>query len=79
MVPAWRHFGDRILYAPSSYDAAEGADGLFLVTEWNEFRRPDLKHLRQVMHAPVIFDGRNVLRPQEVREEGFTYYGIGRS
>jgi len=79
MVPAWRHFGDRILYGPSSYDAAEGADGLFLVTECNEFRRPDLKYLRQVMHAPVIFDGRNVLRPQEVREEGFTYYGIGRS
>jgi UDPglucose 6-dehydrogenase len=79
MVPAWRHFGDRVLYAPSCYDAAEGADGLFLVTEWNEFRRPDFKHLRQVMRGAVIFDGRNIFKPQEVREEGFTYYGIGRS
>jgi len=79
MVPAWRHFGDRILYAPSSYDAAEGADGLFLVTEWAEFRRPDFKHLYRVMRSPVIFDGRNVFKPQEVREEGFTYYGIGRT
>jgi UDPglucose 6-dehydrogenase len=79
MVPAWRHFGDRILYAPSSYDAAEGADGLFLVTEWAEFRRPDFKHLFKVMRSPVIFDGRNVFKPQEVREEGFTYYGIGRT
>ena len=79
MVPAWRHFGDRVVYAPSGYDAAEGADGLFLVTEWNEFRRPDFKHLRQLMRLPVIFDGRNVFKPQEAREEGFTYYGIGRS
>jgi UDPglucose 6-dehydrogenase len=79
MVPAWRHFGDRVVYAPSGYDAAEGADGLFLVTEWNEFRRPDFKYLRQLMRAPVIFDGRNVFKPQEAREEGFTYYGIGRS
>jgi UDPglucose 6-dehydrogenase len=78
MVAAWRHFGDRILYAPSGYDAAEGADGLFLVTEWNEFRRPDFKHLRHIMRCPVIFDGRNVFKPQEAREEGFTYYGIGR-
>ena len=79
MVPAWRHFGDRVLYAPSCYEAAEGADGLFLVTEWNEFRRPDFKHLRQLMRAAVIFDGRNVFKPQEAREKGFTYYGIGRS
>jgi UDPglucose 6-dehydrogenase len=79
MVAAWHHFGDRIQYAPSGYDAAEGADGLFLVTEWNEFRRPDFKHLRQVMRTPVIFDGRNIFKPQEAREEGFTYYGIGRS
>jgi UDPglucose 6-dehydrogenase len=79
MVAAWHHFGDRILYAPSGYDAAEGADGLFLVTEWNEFRRPDFKHLRQVMRTPVLFDGRNIFKPQEAREEGFTYYGIGRS
>jgi UDPglucose 6-dehydrogenase len=78
MVAAWRHFGDRILYATSGYDAAEGADGLFLVTEWNEFRRPDFKHLRHVMRSPVIFDGRNVFKPQEAREEGFTYYGVGR-
>jgi len=56
-----------------------GADGLFLVTEWTEFRRPDFKHLRQLMRLPVIFDGRNVFKPQEAREEGFTYYGIGRS
>jgi UDPglucose 6-dehydrogenase len=75
---AQRYFGDRVLYAPTCYDAAEGADGLFLVTEWNEFRHPDMKRLKTVMKSPVIFDGRNVFDPQRARDEGFTYFGIGR-
>jgi UDPglucose 6-dehydrogenase len=75
---AQKYFGNRVRYAPSCYAAAEGADALFLVTEWNEFRRPDLKRLKELMKTPVLFDGRNVLDPQQVREEGFTYYGIGR-
>ncbi|QSQ23137.1 UDP-glucose/GDP-mannose dehydrogenase family protein [Pyxidicoccus parkwayensis] len=76
---AERYFGNRVLYAPSSYAAAEGAEGLFLVTEWNEFRRPDLRKLRSLMKGHVIFDGRNVFDPVQVKDEGFTYYGIGRS
>jgi UDPglucose 6-dehydrogenase len=76
---AQRYFGNRVLYAPTCYDAAEGADGLFLVTEWNEFRRPDLTRLKRLMKSPVIFDGRNVFDPMKAREEGFTYFGIGRS
>jgi UDPglucose 6-dehydrogenase len=75
---AQRYFGQRVLYAPSGYAAAEGADALFLVTEWSEFRRPDLKKLKRLMKTPVIFDGRNVFEPAQVREEGFTYFGIGR-
>jgi UDPglucose 6-dehydrogenase len=76
---AQRYFGNRVLYAPTNYAAVEGADALFLVTEWNEFRRPDLKRLKSLMKAPVVFDGRNVFEPAQMREEGFTYYGIGRS
>jgi UDPglucose 6-dehydrogenase len=76
---AQRYFGHRVLYAPSNYAAAEGAEALFLVTEWNEFRRPDLKRLKSLMKTPVVFDGRNVFEPALMREEGFTYYGIGRS
>jgi len=75
---ARKHFGDRVLYAPTRYAAAEGADALFLATEWNEFRNPDLQRLKATMRSPIIFDGRNVLDPEQVREEGFTYYGIGR-
>ncbi|WP_163782725.1 UDP-glucose dehydrogenase family protein [Myxococcus vastator] len=75
---ARQYFGDRVAYAPTCYEAAEGADGIFLVTEWNEFRRPDLKRLRALMRRPIIFDGRNVLDPRLARSEGFTYIGIGR-
>jgi UDPglucose 6-dehydrogenase len=78
MQVARRYFGNRVLYAPSGYAAAEGAHGLFLVTEWNEFRRPDLKKLKSLMKTPIIFDGRNVFEPTQMREEGFTYFGIGR-
>jgi UDPglucose 6-dehydrogenase len=76
---AAKHFGDRILYAPSPYDCVEGADGLFVITEWNQFRKPDLAKVRRAMRTPVVFDGRNVFDPAAIRELGFTYYGIGRS
>lgn len=75
---AKRIFGERIAYADSPYIATEGVDGLFLVTEWNEFRRPDLGRLKAQMKAPVIFDGRNVLDARRVRSEGFAYYAFGR-
>jgi UDPglucose 6-dehydrogenase len=75
---AERQFGDRVQYADTPYDCAEGADALFVVTEWHEFRQPDLVRLRRCMRAPVVFDGRNVFDPAVMRAMGFTYYGIGR-
>jgi UDPglucose 6-dehydrogenase len=75
---ARRSFQDRIHYAETPYDAASGVDGLFLVTEWNEFRHPDFERLKSLMKSPVVFDGRNVLDPARMREMGFTYYGVGR-
>jgi UDPglucose 6-dehydrogenase len=60
------------------YAAAEGADGLLLVTEWNEFRQPDWARLKQAMRGDVLFDGRNVWDAQKARAAGFTYHGIGR-
>ena len=71
-------FGDRIAYAPRSYDALDGADALAIVTEWNEFREPDFARMRSRMRGPVIFDGRNVFDVEQMRAEGFTYYSIGR-
>ena len=78
MEVAKRHFGNRISYAPTSYDALEGADALFVVTEWNDFRHPDFARMKALMKSPVVFDGRNVFNPATLRERGFTWYGIGR-
>ncbi|MBC8132842.1 MAG: UDP-glucose/GDP-mannose dehydrogenase family protein, partial [Deltaproteobacteria bacterium] len=78
-IPAVRKLlGDRITFEEDNYTTAQGADALVLVTEWNEFRRPRFERLKQIMNQTVIFDGRNVWNPAEVRAAGFTYYAIGR-
>jgi UDPglucose 6-dehydrogenase len=71
-------FGSRITYGENSYAALTGADALVLVTEWNEFREPDFARMRKLMRAPVIFDGRNIYNPDQIRAQGFTYSSIGR-
>ena len=71
-------FGSRITFASGNYDALKGADCLAVVTEWNEFRRPDFARMRSLMAAPVVFDGRNIYEPVQMRQNGFTYYSIGR-
>jgi UDPglucose 6-dehydrogenase len=71
-------FGDRISYAATNYDALKGADALAIVTEWNEFRRPDFGRMKSLMRAPVVFDGRNLFTPEQMTQVGFTYYSIGR-
>jgi UDPglucose 6-dehydrogenase len=73
-----KQLGDRIEYDESHYGCAQGADALVLVTEWHEFRRPSFERLKSLMRSPVLFDGRNVWNPTELRAAGFTYYGIGR-
>jgi aminoglycoside phosphotransferase (APT) family kinase protein len=59
-------------------DALAGADALAVVTEWNEFREPDFERMRSLLKAPVIFDGRNIYSPEQMRALGFTYFSIGR-
>jgi UDPglucose 6-dehydrogenase len=71
-------FGETIGYAQTNYDALAGADALVIVTEWNEYRYPDFERMKTAMRSPVIFDGRNIYNPQEIRALGFTYFGIGR-
>ncbi|MEP7247516.1 MAG: UDP-glucose/GDP-mannose dehydrogenase family protein [Gammaproteobacteria bacterium] len=62
----------------SAYEAAEGADALAIVTEWQEFRSPDFERLKQLLKSPLIFDGRNLYDPAMVARFGLTYYAIGR-
>jgi UDPglucose 6-dehydrogenase len=64
--------------AKNAYQAAEGADALAIVTEWQEFRSPDFERLRELLKAPVIFDGRNLYDPAMVSRFGLIYYAIGR-
>jgi len=71
-------FGERIHYAKRNYDALRGADALIVVTEWNEFRRPNFQRIKELLKKPVVFDGRNIYDPAEMRKMGFTYYSIGR-
>ena len=72
------HLGDRIEYAPSPMSAVKGADALVLVTEWNEFRRPDFDAIQKDLKQPIIFDGRNVWPKETLVEMGFKYRGVGR-
>jgi UDPglucose 6-dehydrogenase len=58
--------------------ALEGADALAIVTEWREFRSPDLELMKRTLREPVVFDGRNLYDPQLLRQRGFRYFAIGR-
>ncbi|MGH2370486.1 MAG: UDP-glucose dehydrogenase family protein [Chloroflexota bacterium] len=71
-------FDSKVTYAESSYAALTGADALVIVTEWNEFREPDFARMRKMMRGPVIFDGRNIYNPDQIRAQGFTYFSMGR-
>jgi UDPglucose 6-dehydrogenase len=78
MPAAQRLYQDRVRFAEDPYACAEGADALFLVTEWNEFRQPDFARIKAAMSRPLLFDGRNIWNPVRLRELGFDYVGIGR-
>ncbi len=71
-------FGDRIYFAKDSYDAADGADALFIMTEWPVFRTPDFERVAKLLKNKVIFDGRNLYEVAQLEELGFGYYSIGR-
>ncbi len=76
---ARRHFGESVVLCGSSYEALEGADALVILTEWNEFRRPDFDKMGRLLKQPVLFDGRNLFEPARVRERGFVYRCVGRN
>ena len=69
---------NRINYSANALDALNGSDALLLVTEWNEFRHIDLAKIKAKLKSPVLFDGRNLYNPKQVRDAGFEYCGIGR-
>ncbi len=72
------YLGNTITYCDSSYDALKDVDALLLVTEWNEFRRPDFEKMKQLMNRAVIFDGRNQYDTERMGNRGFDYFCVGR-
>jgi UDPglucose 6-dehydrogenase len=72
-------FGNRITFSAGNYEAVKGVDALAIVTEWNEFRRPDFARMRKLMRSPIVFDGRNLFSTEQMVEQGFTYFSIGRA
>jgi UDPglucose 6-dehydrogenase len=75
---ARRRLGDRVAYAETSYAALEGADAVVIVTDWNEYRHPDLKRIKSTLAHPIVVDGRNLYDPAKMQTLGFTYLSIGR-
>jgi UDPglucose 6-dehydrogenase len=67
-----------VVYCESPYEAATGADGVALLTEWNEFKFLNLERLCSVMRRPLVFDGRNLWEPERMRRVGFEYHSVGR-
>ena len=80
VAEARRVFADtaRLSFASSPLAAVDGADALVVVTEWKEFRSPDLAELKRRLRQPLLFDGRNLFDPGQVRSAGLEYFGIGR-
>ncbi len=78
MENARAELGDAVFYAKDNYEVLEGADGLAIVTEWNLFKSPDFDKMKGLMKRPIVFDGRNILNITDIRNKGFTYFGIGK-
>jgi UDPglucose 6-dehydrogenase len=73
-----KEFGDSLHYFDRPYGTLEGADGLVIVTEWQQFRTPDFVLMKKLLNEPIIFDGRNLYEPAVAAAAGFTYHSIGR-
>jgi UDPglucose 6-dehydrogenase len=78
MTEAEKLMGKSIEYSSDPYEALKEADALVLMTEWSEFHLPDFRRMAELMKGKVIFDGRNIYDPAEIRKMGFEYFGIGR-
>ena len=74
---ARRIFGSKLSYVNRSYDAIKGVDALVIVTEWNEYRRPEFDRLKNLLTEPVVFDGRNIWNAEMTFKHGLEYHGIG--
>ena len=78
MQTSQAHFGDTVTFCSDYYDALDGADGLVVMTDWQQFRNPDFERIARTLNRPVLFDGRNLYDPAYVKEVGLEYHCLGR-
>jgi UDPglucose 6-dehydrogenase len=78
MQTSQAHFGDTVTFCSDYYDALDGADGLVVMTDWQQFRNPDFERIARTLNRPVLFDGRNLYDPAYVKEMGLEYHCLGR-
>lgn len=76
--PLFKKKQGKVKFFENYYDSLKDVDALILITEWNEFRKPDFDKMKSLMKTPVIFDGRNIYNPKLLKEKKFVYYGIGK-
>lgn len=69
----------KVTFVKSAYAACQDADAVAVLTDWKEFKTLDLKKIRKLLKQPIMFDGRNIFDPEQMRASGFDYYGIGRN
>ena len=69
---------DKMKYAASAYEAAQDVDAVLILTDWKEFAELDLVRLNQAVRFPIVIDGRNLYKPAQLEEQGFTYVSVGR-
>ncbi len=77
MTEAKRIYNDKIEFTENQYDPLVDADALLIITEWSEFKFPNFKMLKKLLKKAVIFDGRNIYDPLEMKKQGIEYFGIG--
>jgi UDPglucose 6-dehydrogenase len=69
---------EKLIYAPGIYEAAQDADAVLILTDWKQFASIDLDRLKHAVRFPIVIDGRNLYKPQEMQDHGFSYISIGR-
>jgi len=67
-----------VTYAADKYAALKNADALVIITDWDEFANPDWEKVRQLLHSPIVIDGRNMYHPRDMEKLGFVYHSVGR-
>jgi UDPglucose 6-dehydrogenase len=78
-MEAFREEWPQVEYCENSYDAAAGADGVVIATEWNQFRALELERLKKLLKRPLIVDLRNIYEPAKMQAAGFDYISVGRA